>query len=82
MHRIFVFFFSEIFGNVQNNIEYFLEHSSQKDCLVIAGHVNDRPIEDKRIYYVGDLNINHPADLQVAETSQNRHFFIKSDHIP
>ena len=48
---------------LQDNIEYFLEHSSQKECLVIAGHVDDKPIEDKRIYYVGNLNIDQLISL-------------------
>ena len=41
---------------LNENINYFLEHSSPKDCLVVAGNISD-PIVQERVYYVGDLDI-------------------------
>ena len=40
------------------NIEYFLQHSGPKDCMVVAGRA---PVEDHvkhdRVFYVGDLDV-------------------------
>ena len=43
---------------LDENIRYFLEHSSEKDCLVVAGS-GDQPQrqEHDRVYYVGNLPI-------------------------
>ena len=44
---------------LKENIRYFLEHAPKKDGLIIAGHVDKVDVvEDKRIYYIGNLNIN------------------------
>jgi len=45
------------------NIAYFLEHSSEKDCLIIAGsNAEDIPRNDK-IFYAGQLNIQQLTSL-------------------
>lgn len=41
---------------LDENIKYFLEHSTQKDCMIVAGHVPD-PIPYDRVFYVGNLDI-------------------------
>ena len=41
---------------LNENIRYFLEHSSDKECLVVAGHLPN-PVLYDRVYYVGDLDI-------------------------
>ena len=41
---------------LNENIKYFLEHSSEKECLVVAGNVTEKT-PHSRIYYTGDLNI-------------------------
>ncbi len=41
---------------LNENIRYFLEHSSEKDCLVVAGDVREKT-PHSRIYYTGDLDI-------------------------
>ena len=47
------------------NIRYFLEHGGPKDCLIIAGKLNDPSLLPKhdRIFYVGNLNIAHLTAL-------------------
>ena len=42
---------------LNDNIRYFLEHSGENDCLVIAGEVKNPVIQD-RVYYVGNLDIH------------------------
>jgi len=42
---------------LSENIKYFLEHSSEKDCLVIAGANGQDIIKNNRIFYVGDISI-------------------------
>jgi len=39
-----------------DNIRYFLEHSSEKECMVVAGRV-DNPVPFERVYYAGSLDI-------------------------
>jgi len=48
---------------LSENIRYFLEHSSSKDCLVIAGKADSKPIQDKRLFYVGNLRIDELISL-------------------
>jgi len=44
---------------LSENIRYFLEHSSEKEGLIVAGMVNKSEIvSHKRIHYIGNLNIN------------------------
>ena len=44
---------------LSENIRYFLEHSSEQDGLIVAGHVDKmQTIKHKRIHYIGNLNIN------------------------
>ena len=40
---------------LSENIRYFLEFSSLKDCLVIAGNVPENTIRHERIFYCGEL---------------------------
>ena len=42
---------------LNENIRYFLEHSSERDCLVVAGNVEEK-INNDRIFYVGSLQTN------------------------
>jgi glycosyltransferase involved in cell wall biosynthesis len=42
---------------LKDNIRYFLEHSGEKDLLVVAGNVNpEDKIEDKKVAYFGNLS--------------------------
>ena len=44
---------------LSENIRYFLEHSTERDGLIIAGDVDKSQIlKHKRIFYIGNLNIN------------------------
>jgi len=40
---------------LKENVRYFLEHSNEKDCLIIAGANPDYEIDHDRIFYVGHL---------------------------
>ena len=41
---------------LSDNVRYFLEHASDKDCLVIAGENPDFSISNPRILYAGQLD--------------------------
>jgi len=44
---------------LRGNIRYFLEHSSSRDCLVVAGQVQKEDvIKHERIFYVGNVDIS------------------------
>jgi len=51
------------------NIKYFLEYSSEKDCLVIAGVIQPSTLRNyplmshPRVLYVGEINIEHLTAL-------------------
>ena len=62
------------------NIRYFLEHSSDKDCLVVAGSNPDYLIEHPRILYVGDL----PTDRLISLYKRSKYFLHLAylDHCP
>ena len=45
------------------NIQYFLEHSSEKDCLVIAGSKEEKIFKNDRIFYVGNVGIPYLTAL-------------------
>jgi len=45
---------------LRENIKYFLEHSSPKDCLVVAGHVDAKEtVIHDRIFFVGDIDVQN-----------------------
>ena len=48
---------------LNENIRYFLEHSSEKDCLVIAGKLDKRIEKNERIFYVGEVSVNNLVSL-------------------
>ena len=48
---------------LEDNIRYFLEHSSSKDLLVVAGHVEIKKYKNDRIAYVGQLSIDQLVSL-------------------
>jgi len=48
---------------LNENIRYFLEHSGEKDCLVVAGSGYDKIYKHERIFYVGNLNIEQLISL-------------------
>ena len=41
---------------LSENIRYFLEHSSEDECLVVAGQNPDYQANHPRVYYVGNLD--------------------------
>lgn len=44
---------------LNENVRYFLEHAGPDDCLVIAGRNPDVQLANPRIFYTGDLDIEH-----------------------
>ena len=48
---------------LDDNIRYFLEHSSEKDCLVIAGKSDDPVPRSERIFYAGQLTVPQLTSL-------------------
>jgi len=64
---------------LDENIKYFLEHSSEQDCLVVAGRIDNR-INDPRIFYTGEIKQNELYALYKAST----HFIHLAwlDHCP
>jgi len=65
---------------LSENIKYFLEHSSEKDCLVIAGEKNEDIFKDNRIFYVGNV-----STLQLISLYKRSKYFIHLawlDHCP
>ena len=41
---------------LHENIRYFLEHSTDRDCMVVAGDVKN-PIQHDRVFYTGNLDV-------------------------
>ena len=64
---------------LDENIRYFLEHSSEEACLVVAGSV-DKRVNDPRVFYVGEIKQKHLYSLYKTST----HFLHLSwlDHCP
>ena len=65
---------------LSENVRYFLEHSNEKDCLIIAGSNPDCTVEHERIFYVGHLE--WPQLISLYKRCQ---FFIHlalMDHCP
>lgn len=48
---------------LNENIRYFLEHSSEKDCLVIAGKLEQKIETNERIFYVGEVSVPNLVSL-------------------
>jgi len=47
-----------------DNVEYFLQHSNKRDCLVVAGNVDkDEMVQHERIFYPGNLKVNELYSL-------------------
>jgi glycosyltransferase involved in cell wall biosynthesis len=65
---------------LQENINYFLEHSSPKDLLIIAGNIDTNIINNERIIYVGHLNIEQLISLY--KRSDNFIHLAWLDHCP
>lgn len=61
------------------NIRYFLEHSGNNDCMVVAGNVPD-PIQYERVYYAGNLDI--PTLVSLYKRSDYFVHLAFLDHCP
>ena len=48
---------------LNENIRYFLEQAPKNDCLLVAGPLSEKFVEEPRIFYVGVLKINQLISL-------------------
>ena len=48
---------------LQENVRYFLEHSGEKDCLIIAGKSEEPVPRNDRVLYAGELTIPQLTSL-------------------
>ena len=65
---------------LEENIRYFLEHSKEKDCLIIAGNNPDYEINHDRIFYVG--NLEWPQLISLYKKSNYFLHLALMDHCP
>jgi len=65
---------------LEENIRYFLEHSKEKDCLIIAGNNPDYKINHDRIFYVG--NLEWPQLISLYKKSNYFLHLALMDHCP
>jgi glycosyltransferase involved in cell wall biosynthesis len=65
---------------LKDNISYFLEHTDEKSCIVVAGQNPDFRIFDKRVLYAGDLNWENLISLY--KRSSNFIHLAWLDHCP
>ena len=69
---------------LDENIRYFLKHSNDKECLVVAGHVETTfpspPRAHDRVYFVGDI----PPETLTALYKRSKYFLLLAwlDHCP
>lgn len=64
---------------LQDNINYFLEHSTKNDCLVVAGETRQRQ-KHERIMYIGEVD-----QIQLLSLYKSASYFIHLawlDHCP
>ena len=64
---------------LEENINYFLEHSSENDCLVVAGNTPGGPVND-RVFYVGALDV--PTLYSLYKRSKYFIHLAYLDHCP
>ena len=64
---------------LSENIRYFLEHSSERDCMIVAGKA-DYKLSHKRVFFVGNL----PHDALIALYKRSKYFIHLAwlDHCP
>ena len=65
---------------LKENIRYFLEHSSEQDCLVVAGSCEEKPFKSERIFYVGNVAV--PQLISLYKRSEYFIHLAWLDHCP
>tara|TARA_R110000803_G_scaffold36616_4_gene78666 strand:+ start:4091 stop:4984 length:894 start_codon:yes stop_codon:yes gene_type:complete len=65
---------------LSENVRYFLEHSGDNDCLIIAGNNPDYQIKHNRVFYVG--NLNYPQLISLYKKSKYFIHLALMDHCP
>ena len=65
---------------LSENVRYFLEHSGEKECLVVAGKQEEAIIKNERIIYVGEATI--PQLISLYKRSKYFIHLAWLDHCP
>ena len=65
---------------LNENIRYFLEHSGEKDCLVIAGSTQEKFFKNEKIFYVGTATV--PQLISLYKRSKYFLHLAWLDHCP
>lgn len=65
---------------LQQNIEYFLEHSGHNDVMLVAGDTKEKPITDKKVKYLG--NLDYLSLLRIYKSSDYFIHLAWLDHCP
>ena len=65
---------------LNENVRYFLEHSNEKECLVVAGRQEEAIIKNERIIYVGEATI--PQLISLYKRSKYFVHLAWLDHCP
>tara|TARA_R110002074_G_scaffold254438_1_gene426516 strand:- start:1306 stop:2202 length:897 start_codon:yes stop_codon:yes gene_type:complete len=68
------------FKRLKENVEYFLNFSEPNDCLIVAGNNPDYIIDDPRVFYVGNIEVNRL--LGVFKASKYFIHLAYLDHCP
>ena len=65
---------------LKQNIKYFLEHSMEDECLVIAGKKHEEIMKNERIFYVGEI----PHEQLISLYKASKYFLHLAwlDHCP
>ena len=65
---------------LKDNIEYFLQHAGSNDVLLVAGEVKDKPLEDPKVKYLG--NMDYLPLLRIYKSSDYFIHLAWLDHCP
>ena len=65
---------------LDDNIRYFLEHSSLDECLVVAGDTNKNYVKNDRIFYIG--SVSHEKLISLYKASKYFIHLSWLDHCP
>jgi len=65
---------------LEDNIRYFLDHSGADDIMLVAGETKEKPITDKKVKYLG--NLDYLSLLRVYKSSDYFVHLAWLDHCP
>ena len=65
---------------LEDNIKYFLDHSGDDDIMLVAGETKEKPIIDKKVKYLG--NLDYLSLLRIYKSSDYFIHLAWLDHCP